>query len=72
VTTVPRTKTIDVRFTEREHSLIEGLAALWGMTAGDGVRELIGFERFVESPTQRHLELVPTRRGGRQAVTCLP
>jgi hypothetical protein len=68
----PHTNTIDVRFTEHEYSLIEGLAALWGMTAGDVVRELIGFERYVESPIRRHLELVPTRRGGRQAVTCLP
>jgi hypothetical protein len=68
----PRTKTIDVRFTECEHSLIEGLASLWGMTAGDVVRELIGFERCVGTPTRRHLELVPTRRGGRQAVACLP
>jgi hypothetical protein len=66
------TETITVRLTEHEHSLIEGLAALWGMTAGDVVRELIGFERYGESPTRRHLELVPTRRGGRQATACLP
>jgi hypothetical protein len=67
-----RTETIDIRFTEHEHSLIEGLAALRGTSADDVVRELIGFERYGTSPTRRHLELVPTRREGRQAVTCLP
>jgi hypothetical protein len=66
------TETIAVRLTEHEHSLIEGVAALCGMTVGDLVRELIGFDRLATSPTRRHLELVPTRRGGRQAVTCLP
>jgi hypothetical protein len=68
----PRTKTIAVRFTEHEHGLIEGLAEQRDMTAGDLVRELIGFERRHQSPARPHLELVPTRRGGRQAVTCLP
>jgi len=67
-----RTQTIAVRFTEHEYSLIEGLAALRGMTTSDLVRELIGFERQHPSPIRRHLKLVPTRRGGRQAVTCLP
>jgi hypothetical protein len=69
---VPQTKTIDIRFTEHEYSLIEGLAALRGMSVGDVVRELIGFDRYGASPMRQHLELVPTRRGGRQAVTCLP
>lgn len=67
-----RTETIAVRFTEHEHSLIEGLAVLRGMSASDMVRELIGFDRHATSPTRRHLKLVPTRRGGRQAATCLP
>lgn len=67
-----RSETITIRFTEHERVLIEGLAALCGMTAGDLVRELIGFERRDVPPTRRHLELVPTRRGGRQAVACLP
>jgi len=67
-----RTEAIDVRFTEHEHSLLEGLAELRGMTIGDVVCELIGFDRHGTSPTRRHLELVPTRRGGRQATACLP
>ena len=70
--TAPRTETIAVRFTEHEHSLIEGIAELRGMTTSDLVRELVGFERRHQSPTRRHVELVPTRREGRQAVTCLP
>jgi hypothetical protein len=60
----PRTETIAVRFTEHEHSLLERLAALRGLTVSDVVRELIGFERQQASPRRRHLELVPTRRGG--------
>jgi hypothetical protein len=66
------TETIAVRVTEHEYSLLEGLAELRGMTVGNVVCELIGFDRYGESPTRRPLELVPTRRGGRQAVTCLP
>jgi hypothetical protein len=68
----PRTETIAVRFTEREYTLLEGLAELRSMTVSDVVRELIGFEPRATPPTRRHLELVPTRRGGRQAVACLP
>ena len=67
----PRTATVAVRFTEHEHSLLKGLAELRGMTVSAVVRELIGFDRYGPSPT-RHLELVPTRRGGRQATACLP
>jgi hypothetical protein len=64
---------IEVRLTEHEHGLLAALAALCGMTVSELVRELIGFDRHASSPTRRHLELVPTRRGGRQAVTtCLP
>lgn len=66
------TETIDVRFTEHEYRLLEDFAELRGMTATELVRELIGFERPTIPSTRRHLELVPTRRGGRQAVTCLP
>ncbi len=70
----PRTETIAVRFAEHEHNLIEGLAALRGMPAGDLVLELIGFERSGES-LARHLRLVPTKGegGGRPgARACLP
>jgi hypothetical protein len=69
------TETVAVRFTEHEHSLIEGLAALRGMSTSDLVVELIGFERHGTSPTRRHLELVPTKSkgGGRpSARACLP
>jgi hypothetical protein len=66
------TKTIAVRFTEQEHGMVEGLAELCGMTVSEVVRELIGFDRYSPSPTRQHLELVPTRREGRQVVTCLP
>jgi hypothetical protein len=58
VTSTPRTEAIAVRFTERERTLIEGLAALRGMTASDLVRELIGFDRQSEAPTGRHLQVV--------------
>jgi uncharacterized protein (DUF1778 family) len=70
----PRTETIDIRLTEHEHSLIEEVAALRGMPAGDLVLELIGFERSGEG-LARHLRLVPTKGegGGRPgARACLP
>jgi hypothetical protein len=70
----PPTKTIAVRFSEQEHSLIEGLARLRGVTTSDLVRELIGFERATDAPL-RHLRLVPTkseRGGGPSARACLP
>jgi hypothetical protein len=68
------TETITVRFTEHEHSLIEGVAALRGMSASDLVGEMIGFERGGDTPV-RHLRLVPTKSkgGGRPSVrACLP
>jgi hypothetical protein len=67
-----RTETIAIRFTEQEHVSLEGLAELRGMTASDLVRELVGFDRHDEPPTRRHLQLVPTRRAGRQEAACLP
>lgn len=69
---MPSTETVAIRFTECEHSLIEGVAALYGTTASDLVGELIGFERHDEPSAKRHVELVPTRRAGRQEAACLP
>lgn len=66
------TEAIVIRLTEHEHSLLEGLAELRGITTSDLVCELIGFERHGMPLTRRHLQLVPTRRGGRQAAACLP
>ncbi len=57
----PRTETIAVRFTEHEHNLLEGLAELRGMSAGDVVRELVGFE--CQQPAWR-LDLSPQGEGG--------
>jgi hypothetical protein len=58
----PRNQTIVVHFSAHEHNLIDGLATLRGMSAGELVRELIGFERGHSSP--RHLRLVPTKSEG--------
>lgn len=50
-------ETIVVRVTAHEHTFIEGLAQMRGMTASDMVRELIGFERE-EGPVRPLLRLV--------------
>jgi hypothetical protein len=72
VTTSPYAETIAIRFTEHEHSLLEGLAELRGMTSSDLLCELIGFERHGTPSTRRHLQLVRTaREGGRQPTACL-
>jgi len=68
----PCTETIIVHFTEHEHNLIEGLAELRGMSASDMMRELIGFDRYVPSPTRRHLELVPQDEGGGRRRSASP